>query len=163
VARVVRRLIDNGVWQSGGTFVDWSIEDEASGTFWNDVAVAEGKMCRRVGPGGQIEWAPAGFWNKSFQFVDPEADRRLANLYLDPNRSETGAPVDAGNAASALADDSSTLPEQIGDAAADPYATQVVGPLPAADTGSEPPRSKPGSVAAVPTLDELFGSVVWIG
>jgi hypothetical protein len=89
VSRCARRLIDNGVWVGGRVVADWSAENTASGTFWNDVAVAEGKMCRRVRADGSLEWAPAGFWNKNFHFIDPDADSRLGNQYLDPSGPET--------------------------------------------------------------------------
>jgi hypothetical protein len=166
VARVARRLIDNGVWKSGVTVADWSSADEASGTFWNDVSVAEGKMCRRIGPDGRIEWAPAGFWNKNFQFVDPGADQRLATLYLDAQAAPAAetpaavieeAPVLTAEAtAPAAAEPAPETPATVIEADA---VTDIVGPVaekPAAN-GAQPPQRP------IPNLKEVFGDVVWIG
>jgi len=170
VARIARRLIDNGVWKSGVTIADWSSADEASGTFWNDVAVAEGKMCRRLGPDGRIEWAPAGFWNKNFGFVDPGADQRLATLYLDPSKPQAAAQKTAS---------SETSPE-----AAEPAAQAAAESVPADQAPAKPDSAIPDAGAGsrdegsdkadappaagkrngeVPSLDDLFGDVVWIG
>ncbi|HXH23776.1 MAG TPA: hypothetical protein VNI78_00920, partial [Vicinamibacterales bacterium] len=166
VARVARRLIDNGVWKAGVTIADWSSTDEASGTFWNDVAVAEGKMCRRIGPDGRIEWAPAGFWNKNFQFIDPGAEGRLAALYLDPG------PVDQPDADESAVIESVEAPVQAtppvpADRPVLPAAaeldenadTLIIGPMPA----SEIPRPQAPGSTSVPRLDEVFGNVIWIG
>ena len=148
VARTARRLIDNGVWKSGVTVADWSSSDEASGTFWNDVAVAEGKMCRRIGGDGRIEWAPAGFWNKSFQYVDPGADKRLDTLYLDAvPEGSAEAPAEASRAAAETA-----APEPAAEA------TIIIGPnapVAGAKPGDAPPKA--------PRLDEVFRDVIWIG
>lgn len=68
VARCARRLVDNGVWpdgqpyMSGTTVHDWD-------AFWQDVGVAEGKLCRRCNEFGQLEWAPPGQWWKDFDFA----------------------------------------------------------------------------------------------
>lgn len=154
VARVARRLIDNGVWKAGVTVVDWSAADEASGTFWNDVAVAEGKMCRRIGPDGRIEWAPAGFWNKNFQFVDPGAEKRLATLYLDPTApAEEEAPQEPAARLEVTAETASEAD------AGDAPGTTIIGPF------DRPPRPDDGTdrQRPVPDLNDLFGDVVWIG
>ena len=163
VARTARRLIDNGVWKSGVTVADWSSSDEASGTFWNDVAVAEGKMCRRIGSDGRIEWAPAGFWNKNFQFLDPGADKRLATLYLDATPESAAQAGDKPAAADAIA-----VPRPIsepatsaGNAAAD---TIIIGPAqPQSETQAGRTPESPQSPPKVPSLDELFRDVIWIG
>jgi hypothetical protein len=176
VARIARRLIDNGVWKGGVTVADWSSADEASGTFWNDVAVAEGKMCRRFTPDGRIEWAPAGFWNKNFGFIDPGADQRLATLYLDPSSPHathpagvdddaTGAEsVAAETAAEVSADDA--VPTAQAPAAED-HTSQPGGesatPEAGADDTSKPDSDEKRRNGDVPSLDDLFGDVVWIG
>lgn len=67
VARCARRLVDNGVWPDGQpylstmTVTDWD-------AFWQDVGVAEGKLCRRRDEFGQLEWATPGQWWKEFDF-----------------------------------------------------------------------------------------------
>jgi hypothetical protein len=40
-------------------------------SFRNDVAVAEGKLCRRIDEEGEMEWAPQGYWRKHFEYVAP--------------------------------------------------------------------------------------------
>jgi hypothetical protein len=155
VARTARRLIDNGVWKSGVTVADWSSSDEASGTFWNDVAVAEGKMCRRIGSDGRIEWAPAGFWNKNFQFVDPGADKRLATLYLDAAPED--APKDAA-AADAIAEPRPIREPAV--SAENTADTVIIGP---AQAQPEPRTPESTESPRVPRLDELFRDVIWIG
>lgn len=68
VARCARRLVDNGVWPDGMAFTDLH-EGVGSDAFWADVAVAEGKLCRRRNEDGSIQWAPPGQWWKEFDFV----------------------------------------------------------------------------------------------
>jgi len=165
VARVARRLIDNGVWNAGVTVADWRCTDEASGTFWNDVAVAEGKMCRRIGPSGSIEWAPAGFWNKNFQFIEPDEEKSLAARYLDATPADGGdeaaeppgedVPADPAPDLDAAPEDRDSGPSDL----ATELETEVVGPLP----GPPAVASHPRKPATVPDLDDLFGNVVWIG
>ena len=46
VAACVRRLIDNGVWAGGRAVYPWDTPDDPR--FWNDVAVAEGRLLRRL-------------------------------------------------------------------------------------------------------------------
>jgi hypothetical protein len=181
VARVARRLIDNGVWQSGNTAVSWAIGDEPGVVFWNDVAVAEGRMCRRIGPDGETEWAPPGFWNKNFQFVDAEADSRLSSTYHNANAPEPVAdkPVAASEPPAAVPvrtrPDSAVPPQRrtawlddleevelIGASASTDPGTVVAGPLPADGPAEELPASR-RLLTTVPSLDELFGNVTWIG
>ncbi|MGH7502017.1 MAG: hypothetical protein ACREL7_09690 [Longimicrobiales bacterium] len=150
VARCARRLIDNGVWKGGETAAEWSSADEASGTFWNDVAVAEGKMCRRVVAGGKVEWAPAGYWNKSFHFTDPEADTRLVNKYLDPDAS---VPETSPDPDQKLSDDSTGAGTGSRDHDQQDEAAHPDADSPDGDEGQPP----------VPPLDRLFRDVTWIG
>lgn len=155
VAKCARRLIDNGVWSQGRTVASWSVEDEASGAFWNDVAVAEGKLCRRANPDGEIEWAPAGYWKKSYEFIE-SADQPLTAVYRDPagpaaapapgqapqsQPEPTPAPVEAGEGEEPVSEQEKAPPP--GDAV-DPA-------VPAAPAG---PKRPP---------DELFPGTVWLG
>jgi hypothetical protein len=164
VAKAARRLIDNGVWQGGRTVVEWDLGEQASSAFWNDVGVAEGKLCRRMNEDGTIEWAPPGFWNKSYQYDDDDADARLDTVYHDAGRrtAETIPLADervgsnqpgaaAGEAVPATAPVSSTTP---------PASTQP----PAPATRPAPPQdsAEPTSDAQPPSLMEIFSDAVWI-
>ena len=126
VSKCARRLIDNGVWSGGQTVADWTAGDEASGSFWNDVAVAEGKLCRRTLEDGTIEWAPAGYWNKGYHFVDPGTARQLNTVYFDAGpQPDQSVPLDMPR--------ENATPGTPQSAAADP----VAGPQPAGVTGGE--------------------------
>lgn len=86
-AACARRLFDNGVWQADGSVYTWKRPDDEH--FWNDVAVAEGKLCRRTDRYGCIEWAPPGAWRKAYDFG--AADPALTVSYLADG--ETVRPV----------------------------------------------------------------------
>jgi len=157
VAKCARRLIDNGVWSGGRTVAEWSPEDEASGAFWNDVAVAEGKLCRRVVE-GRIEWAPAGYWNKRYDFVASD-DASLSAVYHDPGEAtaEADAPADDSRTEPAA-----TVGETNGSGPADPESTPATPPAgePTAESHVPQPRPhrRPGSDAV-----QLFPDAVWLG
>ncbi len=68
VARCARRLVDNGVWPDDLACLEGEGE-EAIESFWFDVGVAEGKLCRRRDETGKLQWAPAGHWWKDFDFT----------------------------------------------------------------------------------------------
>jgi hypothetical protein len=164
VARCARRLIDNGVWVGGRTVSDWAPDDPASGTFWSDVAVAEGKMCRRTRPDGSFEWAPAGHWNKNFHFLDPDADDRLGNLYLDSVPADGAGPdpddLNEDDAEEADAgDDPGSLPDTgLSHEPVEPPA-DITANLPEPATGPEPDSAND----SVPPLHHIFRDAVWIG
>jgi hypothetical protein len=83
VAGCARRLYDNGVWSGGSAaYASSSPEDPR---FWNDVAVATGRLCRRTDARGRPEWAPPGTWAKPYDFVDAAPGSGLAIAYLDPH------------------------------------------------------------------------------
>ena len=87
VARSARRLVDNGVWSGGKTVSSWIDDPEALDDFWADVAVAEGKLCRRVGEDGALEWAPQGYWRKHYEYVGPRGaspDAVCYHEHVDP-------------------------------------------------------------------------------
>lgn len=94
VAACVRRLIDNGVWACGRAEYSWRGPDDFR--FWNDAAVGEGRLLRRALPEGGVEWAPAGAWEKAYDFLGPQSDPGGAVLYMDtaPEPAEPG-PVAA--------------------------------------------------------------------
>lgn len=105
VAACVRRLIDNGVWTGGRAACAW--RDAGDPRFWNDAAVAEGRLQRRTLPDGGFEWAPAGRWTKAYDFIGPQGDPGGAVLYLDahadPERLVPAAPPDPEPSAAAEA------------------------------------------------------------
>jgi hypothetical protein len=153
VAKCARRLIDNGVWSEGRMVASWSPQDEASGAFWNDVAVAEGKLCRRANADGEIEWAPAGYWKKSYEFIE-STDQPLSAVYRDPAQPAPAAeqpqprpPEPAPRAG--VADEGETSPAE--DEPAAPPADAVEPAVPHPPSG---PKRPP---------DELFPGTVWLG
>lgn len=91
VARCARRLLDHGVWADGETVCEWGDEGPAHPSFWNDVAVAEGKMCRRVDESGAFEWDPVGDWIKFYEYRDPS--KPSGAHYVPHPRSVPAAPV----------------------------------------------------------------------
>lgn len=91
VARCARRLTDNGVWRGNETWCAWSAGEKRQTAFWWDVAVAEGKLCRRTCEDGRVEWAPPGQWWKSFDHAakpSPEG----GTLYHSPELPPEAAP-----------------------------------------------------------------------
>lgn len=191
VAKCARRLIDNGVWASGGLVTEWSPAEVASGAFRNDVAVAEGKLCRRVNANGEIEWAPPGFWNKSYEFIDAAAKSQLGTVYRDPTAVADATPRrededdDGGGDREAVAPPRSTTPvtQPPADIAppAAPAPEPLIVPTPSAPGEPEPPRAvtpdappvrRPAPLAPVTPWParppsrppaEIFPGTVWIG
>lgn len=93
VAACARRLFDNGAWQPDGPVYAWrSPDDEA---FWNDVAVAEGKLCRRTDHFGRIEWAVPGAWRKAYDFVATESSTLTVSYFAagEPTRPLKAQPA----------------------------------------------------------------------
>jgi hypothetical protein len=79
VAVSTRRLFDNGVWEHDGGVYAWSSPDDDR--FWNDVEVATGRLCRRRGPRGEIQWAAPGEWNKRYYYTSDD-NNALAITYI---------------------------------------------------------------------------------
>jgi hypothetical protein len=153
-SKCARRLIDNGVWAGGQTMSAWVSDPAAREAFAKDVAVAEGKLLRRTGPGGRMEWAPAGSWNKGYEKSDENAG--LSATYTDvapraehavalPSELETPVP-----AKPATADAAAPI------APADPVPVAAVPePLEQDQGPSAPPRP-------APSLEEIFSGAVWL-
>jgi len=165
VARCARRLIDNGVWVGGRTVAEWAPDNPASGSFWNDAAVAEGKMCRRTRSEGSLEWAPAGFWNKSFHFLDPDAESRPGNLYFD---SAPPAPEQLDSEEDEAEDMSGAEPERPADTAEAPAIVPAADSEDALETAAAAPvpDDEPRPVSDpdnVPPLHHVFRDAVWLG
>lgn len=177
VAQCARRLIDNGVWRDGRIVSDWSPADEASGAFWNDVAVAEGKLCRRETADGEIEWAPPGYWNKTYDFIDSSAGKRLGTTYRDPApvAAQNGGPAavaasDEHHERDSVAPSASAEPTLDSADAATPDApsaeTPVTGPEPRSNGSTESPperRPMPAPRKRVHPPAEIFPGVAWLG
>jgi hypothetical protein len=172
VARCARRLIDNGVWQGGLTVAEWTAGDEASGSFWNDVAVAMGKLCRRIGADGLTEWAPAGFWNKSYGFGESDDDEQpQVATYHDPGTvTEHPVPLRAEiePVEKAVMQDAQapTRPPAASTPAPRPETTHRptgVGGGSLVPIDQAPPSVHPGTEHRLPSLDELFADAVWLG
>lgn len=100
VAVFARRLIDNGVWTAGAADYPWTGPGDPR--FWNDVAVAQGRLCRRRGSDGAVEWAQAGAWHKPYEYVDAGGPE-LAVAYRAPDRTPP-APEPAASARAEEAD-----------------------------------------------------------
>ncbi len=96
VAACTRRLFDNGVWQPDGPVYAWRAPDDPQ--FWNDVGVAEGRLCRRADRLGRIEWARAGAWRKAYE-IGTADDESLTVAYSSHSMKETD---EAGAAPSAI-------------------------------------------------------------
>lgn len=89
VARWARRLVDNGVWREGNTVGRWLEDSSDVESFWADVAVAEGRRCRRLNQDGEMEWAAQGAWWKQFEYSRPgETRQRLDVSYQVPTLPE---------------------------------------------------------------------------
>lgn len=111
VSRCARRLQDNGVWRDGRTVCDWHSTDH---TFWNDVGVAEGKLCRRIGATGAMEWASAGFWSKHCDYRETAPPGELAIRYHAPDERAEAGPETAepGEVAPGEAAEEAGVPER---------------------------------------------------
>ena len=99
VAKCARRLVDNGVWQGGETVGAWTWDLQASRReFWNDVGVAEGKLCRRINDAGEMEWAAAGEWTKHYEYVESQERADLSVRYYERafHDPAPAAPIAAG-------------------------------------------------------------------
>lgn len=136
VAACVRRLVDNGVWVVGRAEYPWRGPDDPR--FWNDAAVAEGRLLRRARDGGGVEWAPAGAWEKAYDFVGPQSDPGGALLYFD------AAPECAGPEGSAPEADAPGIGtvDQAGSAS-----PAVPGAAARPSAGSTPDPTRAGGVA----------------
>jgi hypothetical protein len=95
IARCARRLCDNGVWQDSRTIATWGIDTFDNNAFWADVAVAEGNTCRRIDENGNVEWARAGVWTKSYEYVEQEPRSGISVQYLSScAQADAAAAVD---------------------------------------------------------------------
>lgn len=185
VARCARRLVDNGVWRSGETLCSWRIDGADHAAFWADVAVAEGKLCRRLDESGRPEWAPGGHWWKSFDLVrQSQVDRvEQSVLYYSPPPVTVAEPVhpetdtsewdesDAGDLTGAKS--VSPVSEESDVVSWGPWEAVDSDPLPRAEsrtpesTGAPAAEESPSNVEADgagsgKAVTELFPGAVWL-
>lgn len=97
VAKCARRLYDNGVWKDGSTVSDWNGDNPHEDAFWADVSVAEGRASRRILEGGSIEWALAGVWTKSYDYIEREGPTETTTRYLSSEPELESSPVQESN------------------------------------------------------------------
>lgn len=169
VARFARRLIDNGVWCGGDTVSRWSYSELEPTSFWRDVAVAEGRLCRRLNEEGEFEWAPQGYWWKHFEYVAPR-DRvePMENRYEAPVVPTPAEPLP-------LARDDEEASEAVAVQAAEaeefavPVAVERSAWVPSEQAewlGETLDGSEPDEVVGVGGnggVDDLFPEAVWLG
>ena len=151
-SKAARRLIDNGVWTGGETVGLWVRDPSEREAFARDVAVAEGKLLRRLGAGGRLEWAPAGHWNKSFERNGDQSS--LSVTYFDAApRGEEPLPLAAELEQQQVA----PAPRDIQPLNTPPRLPMrdVAPPAPRKDAGME----RPGNA---PSLEEVFSDAVWL-
>ena len=92
VSRCARRFFDNGVWFGGKTICAWGADGRNLQFFWADVAVGEGKLCRRMDSEARLEWAPQGQWWKSFEHTRG-GETELGILYHVPDIEDPTPPA----------------------------------------------------------------------
>lgn len=170
-----RRLVDSGVWSGGCTVGEWVADPTlpfVSDAFLQDVAVAEGRLLRRVGTGGRFEWAPIGRWTKSFDgsgdedastatWVEaaPQPDEvvALAEEREDPARPGVNGRATTSSATPSPAPSATVVPTPIpqpnGTADSDPAPKAEDRPAPATARPDHPASSTPAPASAAP--DEL--------
>ncbi|HYR09207.1 MAG TPA: hypothetical protein VEQ60_15595 [Longimicrobium sp.] len=160
VAACVRRLIDNGVWAGGRAVYPWATPDDPR--FWNDAAVAEGRLLRRTRPDGRVEWAPPGAWEKAYDFIGPQSEPGGAVLYLDPGTVDDGSPAPASSAAAPCAEREAARRATARVADAFPE-LRFGAPAPAGGgwMGAPAPAS-PFAGAGAPSLPDLFPGTDWL-
>lgn len=167
VALRARRLVDNGVWQNGDTVCRWRDNPDDEESFRSDVGVAEGELCRRIDPLGQMEWAPQGYWRKHFEYVPPkEAERpqvvcyhphvpvpeQVIPLVPDTEDEDVVEEVEAIGSAAPLEVSVGAM------VASDVQPAWLGGTVPAEDTAGASWRE-----SVVETPAELFPDAQWLG
>ncbi|MEW5930013.1 MAG: hypothetical protein AB1941_21370 [Gemmatimonadota bacterium] len=165
VGRCARRLLDHGVWADGETVCEWGDEGPAHPSFWNDVAVAEGKMCRRVDESGAFEWAPVGDWIKYYEYRDPS--QPSGAHYVPHPRGVPAAPVEWERAGGEEDSTAATEPEPAPLVAVRLTATlprdlPIAQPAAVESPAPAPERPRPRTLADDP-VGRLFPDAQWMG
>lgn len=171
VARCARRLVDNGVWRDGHTIYRWVDDPADVEALRSDVAVAEGKLCRRIDELGEMEWAPHGYWRKQFEYVSARVGEQppevvyLAHVEIPPQElpyyapeEEVDADLEDAEASSDGAEIHRTYAEERPLAAA--LVPDGVAPL---WIGGEPALPDTSQDWSGGTSTELFPEAVWLG
>lgn len=152
VARCARRLVDNGVWRSGETLCDWAAERERHPSFWKDVAVAEGKLSRRIDEEGGYEWIAAGARIESLDEALSRDDLAPAARYIVPIASPSAAPAEESRRSRRTAGVTRQRTEIV-------IGTAETGPEPSLPAPLEHPRPAPPQ----DRIRSLFPDAVWLG
>lgn len=164
VAKCARRLCDNGAWRDGQVVYTWAEAGEDTTALWKDVQVAEGKLCRRTNGEGVIEWAPAGYWTKSYEYVERQSASELSTLYLsrvpqEPCADEFVASVGDSQELNADAPEiPQPAPRCTASSAGRKPACELrrTSSIPAGDIQSEAPEQE------LPRCADLFPGAVWL-
>jgi hypothetical protein len=191
-SKCARRLIDNGVWSNGQTVGDWVASPENVDAFARDVAVAEGRLLRRIDPAGRLEWAPPGQWTKSFDGTASADALRATWIDATPRpdmpmslaeERDGAAPLGSGDSTPAAAaplhthsgnglaphldrDSDSALENELVETPED--ATAVAGLAETAESATDADSLDSGqdvdseSDAVTPSLEEVFSQAVWL-
>lgn len=169
VSKAARRFIDSAVWADGRTIGLWVTDPTAGDAFLRDVDVGLGRLLRRIGPAGGMEWAEPGRWTKSFD-PDEQAEAPAAT-YVDapPRPAEPIALAEEREPARPAARSDQAQP------AAPAAAEPAPAPLPTAGATAPAPEPDPapagqqpdgepseGESEPPPSLDEVFAGTVWL-
>jgi hypothetical protein len=167
VARCARRLVDNGVWHEGNTVCRWLDTSGESESFRGDVAVAEGRLCRRITDEGEMEWAPQGYWRKHYDYVRPRDEESSQVVCYHPHVEPIFQDIP-------YSPDDEEVEEEDEVAAPRPIPRRVAETVPSSEEpvsnpvwlGGDPgEESAPESWSpeAVTPADDFFPDAVWLG
>lgn len=162
VSKCARRLIDNGVWSAGSTVARWIADPAAGDAFVRDVAVAEGRLLRRIGSGGRMEWAVAGAWTKHFEGGSTEEDRLSVTWTDSPQREAEAVPLAFEREDSAV-NAPVLVAEVIQPTAAAPVpAVEVPEPVLEEADEEDSTETEQGPGPEAPSLEQVFSDAVWL-
>lgn len=175
VSKVARRLVENGVWADGETVARWTGDPTARNAFANDVAVGAGRLLRRIGETGRMEWAAAGQWHKNFE-RDTE-ERGTSALYVDATTRNGGTPALAEDIEPVHVNGGGRIPAAVrpepepeppvattrAPLTPEPQPPLLEEPKAAADEAQpEPLVEETEDGEAAPSLDQVFSDAVWL-
>lgn len=169
VSKWARRLVDNGVWQDGETVAQWTGDPTASAAFLQDVGVATGRLLRRIGANGRMEWAEAGRWNKNFEREADDASSSATYRDAAPRATQPMALAEELERSSKSRVAAADVPEvkpsdepvEPAQAAAEPSSVAeetAAADSPAASDSTED-KQEPEDA---PSLEQVFSDAVWL-